>query len=432
MLLKVIEFFDNTNQTLVQRIPPHSSGEIPMGSQLIVQQNQEAVFFRNGEACDVLGPGRHTLNTETIPILTRLLTIPWERSPFTAHVFFVSRQTFLDQRWGTRQPVAVRDPEFGMVRLRGFGKFAFRAVDSALLVNTLIGSQGKMTTEDVTSYLRDVIVTRLTDLLATLQISLLDLPSKLDELSAAARTQISADFQKYGLELTDFIINSLTPPEEVQQAIDARSGMAVVGDLRSYTQYQAGASLRELAKSGGGGGLGMGVGLNLPWLMQPGAAGGQPAPGIPAAGGVPASGGGSAKPQPLDVRQLVRQVAQGAGWQLTEAADNWQLTVQLGPLRRQIVHVHFDRQDDDGYEVLHFATLCGPAVADQAMNFLRYNARLVHGAFSVRDTPSGPMVTLESNLLAETVDPLEITRSVAAIAWQADRIEQQLLTTDSL
>jgi len=315
LLIEVVEHHDPTGEEIVYRFPPEGSSDIKMGAQLVVQQAQEAVIFRDGRALDVFGPGRHTLVTQNVPLLTKLLGLPFGgTSPFRVAVVFVNKRTFMNQKWGTREPVVFRDTELGMVRLRAFGNYAYRIADAQLFVNTVVGSMGYFDTERLRDFYRDIIVSRLNDLLGETLKTIFDLARYYDELGTAGKARLAEDFAKYGVDLTDFYINSITPPDEVQQKIDERAAMGAIGNMNTYMQFKAAQAMQDAAKAGGeGGGAGAGMGLGLGagfGAMMPGmiaqsmaqASSGAapagppaapPAPATPAAG---AAGTGAAEP----------------------------------------------------------------------------------------------------------------------------------------
>ncbi len=301
--LEVLEHFDPTGEEIIYRFPPSGSAEIKLGAQLVVQQSQEAVFFRDGRALDVFGPGRHTLATQNIPLLTDVLSLPFGgTSPFRVSVVYVNKRTFLDQKWGTREPVVFRDSELGVVRLRAFGNYAYRIADSQLFINTVVGNQGLFDTDQLKDFYRDIVVSRLNDLLGESLKTIFDLAKLYDEIGTAAKARLSEDFSKYGVDLTDFYVNSITPPDEVQEKLDERAAMGAIGDMNTYMQFKAAQAVQDAAQAGGGEGggaasAGMGLGLGAGFgAMMPGmisnamqqAGQGGGAAGAPAAGGTAA------------------------------------------------------------------------------------------------------------------------------------------------
>ena len=281
VFLEVLEWFDDTGEELVHRIPEKGSGEIKYGAQLTVRDSQAGVFFYQGKALDAFGPGRHTLKTANIPILTKVLSLPWGlTSPLRAEVYFVNLKVFTNLKWGTRDPVAFKDSELGLIRLRAFGVFNLQVVQPVLFINNLVGTQGIYTTKEMDEYLNRVIVSRFNDYMGETIDSILNLPSKYEELSDALSERLQKDFSHFGLGLTNLYINAITPPPEVQKAIDDRSRMGVFEDMNKLMQMKAAMAMEKAseAESGSGPGMGMGMGLMMPAMFSQYFAGAQPQP----------------------------------------------------------------------------------------------------------------------------------------------------------
>jgi membrane protease subunit (stomatin/prohibitin family) len=307
--MEVIQHQDPGGRTMVARWPANGTADIRLGSQLIVEESQQAVFFRDGKALDTFGPGRHTLATQNVPLLASLFGIPFGgKSPFQAAVVFVSTKTFLDLKWGTKEPVPFRDQELAMVRLRAFGKYAVRIVNAQQFVNAVVGTMGLYSSERLEDWFRDVIVARLTDILGENLTSVFDLPRLYDELAMGLKARVAEDFTKYGIELVDLYLGAITPPDEVQKLIDERSGMAALGDMNTYLKFKTARAIGDAAQQPGGGGgnvaagmgvgVGAGLGMMLPGMMREAMqGGGGQAPAAPAApaGGAAAAGAAAAE-----------------------------------------------------------------------------------------------------------------------------------------
>lgn len=294
-VIDVIQFNDETGREIVHREPPPGEqADLRLGSQLVVQESQTAVFFRDGKALDVFGPGRHTLTTANLPILSGIVGLFTNgKTPFPANVVFVNMRQFLDQKWGTPEPIPFRDPEFGMARLRAFGSYAYQVKDPQMFVNVIVGQQGIFTTDQLADYLRSMIVSKFADLLGDQKKSLLDLASVYNEIGAGARANLADDFGALGLALLQFYVTAVTPTEETSKAIDERAAMGAIGNMDSYLKFKAARALGDAAQNqtGGAAGTGVGVGAGLGMgAMMAGAIG--DAFRNPGAGNVQGGGGG--------------------------------------------------------------------------------------------------------------------------------------------
>jgi membrane protease subunit (stomatin/prohibitin family) len=262
MAIEILQSLDNSGKVLAERVPRDGEGDVAYGAQLIVRESQEAVFYRDGQALDSFAPGRHTLTTANIPLLRGLLKLPFGgKTPFKAECYFVNKKVFTDLKWGTPQPVAFRDSEFGIIRLRAHGMYALKVTNSSLFVNKYVGTAVVKLVDELEDFLRGFIVSKSFDFLGEQHKTLLDLPQHYNELAIALRAKLNEEVASYGIEFVDFTVGAITAPPEVEKAMDERAKMGAIGDMGQYTRYKTAQAIGDAAKQSGGGMAGMGAGI---------------------------------------------------------------------------------------------------------------------------------------------------------------------------
>ncbi len=306
---KVIQFQDPTGEIIVARVPPDGTAELVSGTQLIVQEGQIAALFHDGQPTDEFRAGRYGLSTQNLPVLGKLLKLATlGASPFRSYVYFIALKTFTNLGWGTPTPILFRDTEFRMVNLRAHGSFAIRVGDPRSFLHTIVGTQGIETTHAVEDYLRKIIVSRFAQLLPGVLSSVLDIAQHYEKIATQLKQAIRTDFEQYGVELVDLLVEAITLPPEVQEAINRAAGTRAVAptEAEHYERIARSDALRDASKQPGGAaaggltaGLGLGAGMNIARDML-----GQPAAG-PAAPGPPRPTLEQVKAKLKELKQLV-------------------------------------------------------------------------------------------------------------------------------
>ena len=265
--IDVIQWTETGDGVLAYRYPMQDM-EIQYGAQLTVRESQMALFVNEGKAADAFGPGLYTLETRTLPLLTNLEN--WDKafqSPFKSDVYFFSTRVQTNQKWGTPQPITIRDKDFGMVRLRGFGMYSYHLTNPLIFHQKVSGTRDLYSVGDLEAHLRNTIIGRVSDAFAKSQLPFLDMAANLNELSVKMAELLGPTFADFGLALDAFVVENLSLPEELQRRLDERIGMNMVGNLRDYTQFQVAQSLPIAAANEGGGGAGLGAGLGAGMAM---------------------------------------------------------------------------------------------------------------------------------------------------------------------
>jgi len=265
-LLDIIEWIDDSSDTLVWRFPRFDN-EIKQGSQLIVRQSQVALFVDRGAIADVFTPGQYRLTTGNLPLLSTIMGWPYGfHSPFKAEVYFINTRQFTNLKWGTKNPLILRDPEFGAIRLRAFGTYVVRVSDPKKLVEQIVGTDGLFTLEGITEQLRNLIVSRFADTVGDSGLALLDLAAQYAELSTLLMNNVAPEFSEYGLEITKLLIENISLPQEVEEALDKKSSMEIIGNLDKFVKFQSAQAIETAAKNPGGAasaGVGLGMGFAI-------------------------------------------------------------------------------------------------------------------------------------------------------------------------
>jgi membrane protease subunit (stomatin/prohibitin family) len=315
--IDIVQWIDDTHDTIVYRFERYNN-QIKHGAQLTVREGQTAVFVNEGKIADIFQPGMYSLETKNLPILSTLQG--WKygfNSPFMAEVYFCSTRQFTDLKWGTMNPIMLRDPEFGPVRIRAFGTYVIHVKDPAVLIRQIVGTDGHFTVEEIVNQLRDFIVSRFPEIIGQHKIPVLDLAANYGELGDFLTQRIGPEFAGYGLELTKLLVENISLPPAVEEALDKRTSMGVVGNLAAYTQFNIANSIPDAAKNPGGlaaagAGLGMGIAMAGPIAQamtgQQGAAAAPPP--VPGAASYFVALGGQ-QTGPFDMQSLSAQAASG-------------------------------------------------------------------------------------------------------------------------
>jgi len=320
-LIDIVQWIDDTNDTVVYRFERYNN-QIKYGAQLTVREGQTAVFVNEGQLADIFQPGMCTLETKNLPVLSTLQG--WKygfNSPFMAEVYFCSMRQFTDLKWGTMNPIILRDSEFGPLRLRAFGTYVMKVSDPAVLIRQIVGTDGRFTVDEIVNQLRNLIVSRFAEIVGQSKIPILDMAANYSELGDFLTKRIAPEFQSYGLELTKLLVENISLPPEVEEALDKRTSMGIVGNLAAYTQFNIANSIPDAAKNPGGlaaAGAGLGMGMAMagpmaqamsPQQQPPSGAAGTPPP-IPGVAVYFAAVEGK-QTGPFDMQTLASQAASG-------------------------------------------------------------------------------------------------------------------------